>query len=452
LRDVIDLYRKGMSAEELAGVVITEYYNGQEPSFPIDPFKMIRDFGIVYQFMEFKELEGIYIVPDDKEDIPVIGINFNRPITRQRYTAAHELCHHIKDLKGNICPMNGRKNKIEKFADAFASELLMPMAYLRAEAMRYAIDGKVKRENILKIAEHFGTSFEAAVFSVAYKLNMLDGEKDVKIIRKDNNRFGPEQKKIELGFDTENVDLWEQVVNSYEYFWKVDNELAWYVFKNDFIYHENRLERLDLDDEVIAEIVADLRYKGVESQYCTESCEEIIQVMGHSEIYEYIYNTEDTLDIYKLQKLNKMLYQYAPYPEGGGVYRQDNNFVTGTDLETVEFHRVVQEIVLLNEWMMNLLKKMKELSISDVIKQAGIIHHQITVIHPFSDGNGRCSRALLNWIYRLKGLPPIYIKFPEKDEYYQGLKNVDTQKKYEKLFKVFMREVIRSSMQLNKIL
>ena len=85
---------------------------------------MIRDFGIVYQFMEFKDLEGIYVLPEDLDDIPIIGINFGRPITRQRYTAAHELCHHIKDRGNSICPISGKKNMIEKYADAFASELL----------------------------------------------------------------------------------------------------------------------------------------------------------------------------------------------------------------------------------------------------------------------------------------------------------------------------------------
>ena len=56
MRNVIELYRRGMSAEALAQAVIAEYFDGKEPSFPIDPFKMIRNFGIVYQFMEFKDL------------------------------------------------------------------------------------------------------------------------------------------------------------------------------------------------------------------------------------------------------------------------------------------------------------------------------------------------------------------------------------------------------------
>lgn len=80
MRNVIKLYHRGMSAEALAQAVIAEYFDGKEPSFPIDPFKMIRDLGIVYQFMEFKDLEGIYILSDDEDDIPVIGINFGLEI------------------------------------------------------------------------------------------------------------------------------------------------------------------------------------------------------------------------------------------------------------------------------------------------------------------------------------------------------------------------------------
>ncbi len=45
------------------------------PSIPIDPFKLMREYGIVYQFMEFEDLEGIYLVPEDDNDIPLVGIN-----------------------------------------------------------------------------------------------------------------------------------------------------------------------------------------------------------------------------------------------------------------------------------------------------------------------------------------------------------------------------------------
>ena len=99
-------------------------------------------------------------------------------------------------------------------------------------------------------------------------------------------------------------------------------------------------------------------------------------------MYDYIYETTDKLDLYKIQKLNKMLYQYAPFPEAGGVYRQDNNYVTGAEFETVDYHLIVQEIVKLAEPMGELIRNIDNMSYSEVIKQTAIIHHRLTVIHP----------------------------------------------------------------------
>lgn len=449
--DIGDFYKKGMSAEQLADRVIKYLFGDEEPSFPINPFDMINQFGVVYQFMDFEKLEGIYFIPEDEDDIPVIGINFQRNIQRQRYTAAHELCHHIKDQNSSICPIYGVKNEIEKFADQFASALLMPGKQLKEQANIYAKRGKVDLQGALNISVYFGTSFEATVFALAYRLNMLAGSTDSNEIKKAIKKFHPDKKKVELNLDVENIVLWEQIVNSYTYFWNVSNSFAWNVFKNDFIYHENRIERLNLDDDVVAEIIADLRYNESESTYCTDECKEIVEVLGHSVMYDYIYDTNDKLDIYKVQKLHKMLYKYAPFPEAGGVYRQDNNFVTGADFETLDYSQVVPAIIALDDPTKVLVDNIDSLSNSEVIFEAAKIHHRLTVIHPFADGNGRCSRAVLNWIYRLKGLPPIYIKFPEKEEYYAGLKNVDTLDNWDKLYRILMRETIKSSIQLNRV-
>lgn len=449
--DVSEFYTRGMSAEQLADKVLRYVFDDKEPSFPINPFEIINKFGVVYQFMEFEKLEGIYCLPEDKDDLPIIGINFNRNIQRQRYTAAHELCHHIKDQNSNICPIKGQKNDVEKYADQFATALLMPRKQLKQQAEQYAPKGKVDLLDALYISTYFGTSFEATVYALAYRINMYAGDTDSKEIKKAIRKFYPEKKKLELNLDLENVILWKQIVNSYVYFWNISNSFAWNVFKNDFIYHENRLERLNLDDDVVAEIIADLRYNGSESTYSTDECKEIVEVLGHSAMYDYLNSTEDKLEIYKIQKLHKMLYQYAPFPDAGGVYRQDNNFVTGAEFETVDYGQVVHEIIALDKPVKYIVDNVSEMTNAEIILAATKIHHRLTVIHPFSDGNGRCSRAILNWIFRIKGLPPIYIKYPEKDEYYEGLRHIDVSENTDKLYKVFMRETIKSAIQLNKV-
>lgn len=93
-----------MSPQALAERVLEDRFGKEMPSIPIDPFRLMREYGIVYQFMEFEDLEGIYLVPEDDNDIPLVGINYKRKITRQRFTAAHELCHHLKDRRNEVCP------------------------------------------------------------------------------------------------------------------------------------------------------------------------------------------------------------------------------------------------------------------------------------------------------------------------------------------------------------
>ena len=109
------------------------------------------------------------------------------------------------------------------------------------------------------------------------------------------------------------------------------------------------MEGLDLDEEEVAEIVADLRMNRQDSLYCKESYEDIIQVVGHAELYDYILETEDKLTIYKLLDLNRKLFQYAPYPEEAGKTRTDNNLVLGAKFETVDWREVAAELVKLQK-------------------------------------------------------------------------------------------------------
>lgn len=119
--------------EKMAAAFLVKYYGNQKIEYPINPFKMLKDEGILFSLMDFKNLEGVYIPASTPEDIPVVGINVNRPITRQRYSAAHELCHHFRDADKQIsCPI-GANNAVEMFAEGFAAALLMPLNELRVQ-------------------------------------------------------------------------------------------------------------------------------------------------------------------------------------------------------------------------------------------------------------------------------------------------------------------------------
>ena len=443
-----NLYSPGMSPQALAEKVLKDRFGEEMPPIPIDPFKLMREYGIVYQLMAFENLEGIYLVPEGEDDLPVVGINYKRKITRQRFTAAHELCHHLKDRRSEICPKGGNGSETERFAEQFAAELLMPRDLFLSVAGEYEADGQVSLDDALQIAERFGVSFRSCVLRLAYTFHILDG--DYKNLNKRISDYRPDRKKLAMGMEIENINLLRQAIDSYVFFFTIEPDIVWYRFKNDFIYNENRMEGLDLDEEEVAEIVADLRMNRQDSLYCKESYEDIIQVVGHAELYDYILETEDKLTIYKLLDLNRKLFQYAPYPEEAGKTRIDNNLVLGAKFETVDWREVAAELVKLQKPVEELVRDTDRLTISEYVLQALKIHHRITQIHPFRDGNGRSSRAMLNWMLRKKGLPPIYFKLPEKESYYTALERADKYRDYSELLRITIRELFRTIIGVKK--
>ena len=52
---------------------------------------------------------------------------------------------------------------------------------------------------------------------------------------------------------------------------------------------------------------------------------------------------------------------------------------------------------------------------------AALLHGEFVKIHPFSDGNGRTSRLLMNFIAIRSGYPPIVIKKEQRFAYYDAL-------------------------------
>lgn len=48
------------------------------------------------------------------------------------------------------------------------------------------------------------------------------------------------------------------------------------------------------------------------------------------------------------------------------------------------------------------------------IRYAALAHYKLVHIHPFTDGNGRTSRLLMNLILMRNGYPPIIIQKRER--------------------------------------
>jgi hypothetical protein len=68
----------------------------------------------------------------------------------------------------------------------------------------------------------------------------------------------------------------------------------------------------------------------------------------------------------------------------------------------------------------------KEASFLHPVVQAAWLHHQISFVHPFIDGNGRTARLLQDFVLLKRGLYPIGVPSSQRDQYYQALQKADS--------------------------
>lgn len=110
-----------------------------------------------------------------------ILINSSEAPWRRNYDLAHELFHIItwkifKNEKVHI--IKDEKSLLEKWADAFASNLLLPAEEVIDECKSRVQDNKISEIDLVGIAKEFGVSTQALLWRLV-RLNMLS-EKDVK--------------------------------------------------------------------------------------------------------------------------------------------------------------------------------------------------------------------------------------------------------------------------------
>jgi Fic family protein len=85
---------------------------------------------------------------------------------------------------------------------------------------------------------------------------------------------------------------------------------------------------------------------------------------------------------------------------------------------------------------------------SEYIENVIRLHHRLTVIHAFRDGNGRTSRAFANMMFLKRHIPPVFFRSKEKDEYKNALAYADKTNTYDFLYERFYKSILNSYIEL----
>ncbi|MBP3284234.1 MAG: ImmA/IrrE family metallo-endopeptidase [Clostridia bacterium] len=449
----IKILKYTITPEELAQAFLREYFGEEKAVYPLNPFEMLKKVGVPFSFRNFEKYEGVYLQVDN-DGPAVVGINANRPITRQRFTAAHELCHHIKDAGQDIsCLIAGKKNKIERYAEDFAAAILMPINELIHQVKRFDENGYVSFESVLRIANYFGVSFESCLYRIAYRLHKIEGDTSAVKLKKRIAAFKPKIKCQQLGLN--DLKLYEQLfdTNAVSLFFE-PTEFAKRKFQTEYIFNDSRLEGVDVDKEMVSEIVTDLKLKKQESEYCNFTNKNVIEVAGLTAVYNEVFQMSRNreISVFDTLDLHRTLYCYAPYPEGTGHFRNTNNIVSEAKFETVDKDDIFYEFVLIDEKVKKLLEDSEKISTSEYIERVLDIHYKLTTIHPFADGNGRISRAFLNLLFLKNNIPPIFFTDNNKNEYKNALKEIDTKNNKDTFYEIAFRRIIEANSKLMKFI
>ena len=77
------------------------------------------------------------------------------------------------------------------------------------------------------------------------------------------------------------------------------------------------------------------------------------------------------------------------------------------------------------------------------VELAALAHLKFVTIHPYSDGNGRISRLLANYVLIRHGYPMLNIKFKDRMEYYKNLEASQINDKPKYFVRFFLKRYIK---------
>lgn len=154
---------------------------------------------------------------------------------------------------------------------------------------------------------------------------------------------------------------------------------------------------------------------------------EIYEVKNHEQAFEFVLSeleNDESLSIYHIKEIYALLTDRLQYDKG--KFKASDNAIKGADFLTAG---VKETPLLMQQWVDNLNYRLD--STKNEQKKIEIIsesHITFERIHPFSDGNGRTGRMLMNYSLLQNDFAPLVIDSKDRAEYITYLSEQNTKK------------------------
>lgn len=109
-----------------------------------------------------------------------------------------------------------------------------------------------------------------------------------------------------------------------------------------------------------------------------------------------------------------------------GQYRTINGRIAGSRHEPPDFRQVPLLMAEFGAWLGNAeTQLLQEPDVFHPVEMAAQAHWRLAHIHPFTDGNGRTARLIMNLLLLRQGYPPAVLRQEERPIYYAALETAD---------------------------
>lgn len=158
-----------------------------------------------------------------------------------------------------------------------------------------------------------------------------------------------------------------------------------------------------------------------------KSLREHFEVINHKEAIEFIQSLvqqNEVLSEYSIKSLHSLILKNIDN-QNAGSYRNINVLISGARHRPPSNIEVASKMESFIHWYTTEAQKLHP------IERACRVHVDFVGIHPFTDGNGRTSRLLMNFELMKSGFPPVVLKVENRLAYYEALDKAHTLREYD---------------------
>ncbi|WP_375163115.1 Fic family protein [Paenibacillus sp. SC116] len=209
------------------------------------------------------------------------------------------------------------------------------------------------------------------------------------------------------------------------------------VFRVEWTYHSNAIEGNTLtllETKIVLEEGLTIGGKKLLEHF---------EVINHAEAIQYVQDIVDrkqSLSEHVIKSIHQLVLKNIA--EDAGTYRTVNVRISGSQHVPPSYTHVSEQMEQLIQWYDE-----QRQSLHPVLLAAEF-HFRFVYIHPFSDGNGRTARLLMNLILMTYGYPPAIVKATDsmRLRYYETLEQASVEGQLEPFIQLMM-ECVMDSLQ-----